>query len=414
MLRLARRALSTASRRSPYDVLGVHRGCSSADLKKAYLKRAMQFHPDRNPEDETADQKFKAIADAYNVLSQITSRAVRSPGAANRESAEELFWRLNGLNGKSPARAEGWRTYAKAVDGLDDSHIISGFESRSLYRELLRELRGVEADASACVRDTAREKLCESSRESSAERIRCLLIDGRHQLDTLRGCLGTAIIRPEWALRPGVHITRAQVEQGHASQPGLAAAHACSLAQKEEKERLWAAFVETKLRPAFEAFEETRQARAAIGAAGRSTQARPAIRATARRSPGAGAVAALAPGGHLQRYCRGLATAVGPETPEAAIRRLHAVMLEAADNSHETFVPTVGDDGMLVVDLGDKGQYSFQEHNGQLILFSPVSGPCYYAFDGGNRWWTDPNDGHLLDEKLVREMMHITSVYLNL
>ena len=43
--------------------------------------------------------------------------------------------------------------------------------------------------------------------------------------------------------------------------------------------------------------------------------------------------------------------------------------------------------------------------NGQLILFSPVSGPCYYAFDGGNRWWIDPNDGHLLDEKLVREMM---------
>ena len=111
---------------------------------------------------------------------------------------------------------------------------------------------------------------------------------------------------------------------------------------------------------------------------------------------------------------RRLTTAAGPETPEAAIRRLHTVMLDAADSTHETFVPTVASDGILTVDLGDKGQYSFQEHNGQLMLFSPVSGPCCYTYDGGNRWWTDPNDGHLLDEKLVREMMHITSVYLNL
>ena len=89
-------------------------------------------------------------------------------------------------------------------------------------------------------------------------------------------------------------------------------------------------------------------------------------------------------------------------------------MLEAAENTADTFECTIGDDGILVVDLGAKGQYSFQSHNGQLILFSPVSGPCYYSYESGNKWWIDPNDGHLLDEKLVREMMHITSVYLNL
>ena len=89
-------------------------------------------------------------------------------------------------------------------------------------------------------------------------------------------------------------------------------------------------------------------------------------------------------------------------------------MLEAAESTHETMVPTVGEDGILVIDLGEKGQYSLQSYNGQLILFSPVSGPCYYSYDLGNKWWYDPNDGHLMDEKLVREMMHITAVYLNL
>ena len=102
------------------------------------------------------------------------------------------------------------------------------------------------------------------------------------------------------------------------------------------------------------------------------------------------------------------------ETPQAAVTRYAKVMLEAAESTHETMVPTVGDDGILVIDLGEKGQYSLQSYNGQLILFSPVSGPCYYSYDLGNKWWYDPNDGHLMDEKLVREMMHITAVYLNL
>ena len=72
-------------------------------------------------------------------------------------------------------------------------------------------------------------------------------------------------------------------------------------------------------------------------------------------------------------------------------------------------------DGILTLDLGSaKGQYTFQEFNGQLLLFSPLSGPKYYTYDAGNRWWCAIDDGHLLDELLVRELMHVTSVYLNL
>ena len=60
----------------------------------------------------------------------------------------------------------------------------------------------------------------------------------------------------------------------------------------------------------------------------------------------------------------------------------------------------MGDDGVLLLDLGDKGQYSLQAEGEKLLLFSPLSGPIYYVYDPANRWWSAPTDGHLLDELL--------------
>lgn len=87
---------------------------------------------------------------------------------------------------------------------------------------------------------------------------------------------------------------------------------------------------------------------------------------------------------------------------------------DARDATSDTFEPKIGDDGVLWLNLGDKGWYSLQEYNGQLMMFSPISGPQYYDYDTVNRWWSSPADGHLLVELLVRELMHITSVYINL
>lgn len=58
-----------------YEVLGVARSAAADDLKKAYRKLAMQFHPDRNPGDKTAEQKFKDISEAYDVLKDDQKRA---------------------------------------------------------------------------------------------------------------------------------------------------------------------------------------------------------------------------------------------------------------------------------------------------------------------------------------------------
>jgi molecular chaperone DnaJ len=87
--------------RDLYEVLGVERDASSSDLKKAYYRMAKKHHPDHNPDDRDAEEKFKEAAEAYQILADDDQRArydrygmdgVRgSASGAGSHSAEDIF-----------------------------------------------------------------------------------------------------------------------------------------------------------------------------------------------------------------------------------------------------------------------------------------------------------------------------------
>ena len=63
-----------AEKRDYYEVLGLQKGASEEEIKKAFRKMAMKYHPDKNPGDKEAEEKFKEISEAYEILSDEEKR----------------------------------------------------------------------------------------------------------------------------------------------------------------------------------------------------------------------------------------------------------------------------------------------------------------------------------------------------
>ena len=64
-----------SGKRDYYEILGVDRGAEKSDIKRAYRKLAIKHHPDKNPDDATAAEKFREATEAYEVLKDAQKRA---------------------------------------------------------------------------------------------------------------------------------------------------------------------------------------------------------------------------------------------------------------------------------------------------------------------------------------------------
>ena len=83
------------AKRDYYDVLGVNKSASPEELKSAYRKLAVKYHPDKNPGDKVAEDKFKEASEAYEFYRQIKKRKLRYlTWHLKMVVLVEVFWRL--------------------------------------------------------------------------------------------------------------------------------------------------------------------------------------------------------------------------------------------------------------------------------------------------------------------------------
>src|SRR5881396_3438457 len=101
------------AKRDFYTVLGVNRDASEEDIKKAYRKLAMKHHPDRNPDDKSAEDKFKEAKEAYEVLSDAKKRSAYDQFGHAGVDASAGFGAARGFGG-----AEGFGGFADAFGDI--------------------------------------------------------------------------------------------------------------------------------------------------------------------------------------------------------------------------------------------------------------------------------------------------------
>ena len=96
--------------RNYYSILGVSRDATIEEIKTAYRKLARQYHPDMNPGDKAAEEKFKDLGEAYEVLSDTGKRA--------QYDQFSRFWKRDGFQGSTP-RSKGWGGFGRDANDID-------------------------------------------------------------------------------------------------------------------------------------------------------------------------------------------------------------------------------------------------------------------------------------------------------
>lgn len=196
--------------RDYYEILGVPRGASDTDVKKAYRQLAMQYHPDRNPGDTQAEERFKGVNEAYAVLSDPDKRA--------------QYDRFGTVGGAGGFTGPGFGTL---FEDIFDNFFGGGSRGRSraaqgedLQYELKITLEEAAAGVETKIRIPRLER-CEtcggSGSEPGTQRTRCDTCRGHGEVRMSHGFLTVARTCPkcrgEGALRTPCHACRGEGRQ---------------------------------------------------------------------------------------------------------------------------------------------------------------------------------------------------------
>ena len=136
-----------------YKVLGVERSATQDEIKKAYRKLAVKYHPDKNPGDKAAEEKFKEISEAYQVLGNEDSRKKYDELGANWKQYENMGYGGQGFQGFEGFQGFGGSGFSDFFDAFFGGN-GGGFEFSNIggfgggRRSRTRAMKGQDLDAS--------------------------------------------------------------------------------------------------------------------------------------------------------------------------------------------------------------------------------------------------------------------------
>lgn len=131
-----------------YEILGVTKDASESDIKKSYRKLAMEYHPDRNPDDKSAEEKFKDVAEAYDVLGNPEKKA-RYDRGGNSDLDDMINQHFAGFRQQQSIRVG---PSAKLTVNITVEDVFNGVHKKIKYDRAVKcdSCNGVGGEATKC------------------------------------------------------------------------------------------------------------------------------------------------------------------------------------------------------------------------------------------------------------------------
>jgi molecular chaperone DnaJ len=190
------------AKRDYYEVLGVSRNASDDEIKKAYRKQALRFHPDKNPGDKASEESFKEVGEAYEVLSDPQKRA------AFNQYGHDAFDSRRRSGGRGGGFHDPFDIFRETFGGGSVEDIFEQLFTGRAQRDPSAPQKGAnlrydlelefEEAANGCEKEITITKLDQcaachgSGAEADAKQQTCTLCHGRGQVVTARGIFSIA------------------------------------------------------------------------------------------------------------------------------------------------------------------------------------------------------------------------------